>query len=201
MVIGSVLLQPQRLERAAAIPPDDAILGDLIALGVRLMVDGSGRGRVVAALGASGVGTVDRLISHTSAGSAQAVSSLQTLFAPLISPFQTVAAKPPGDLSGMVERFGEGLSAFASALQNLTPDKLRGVMMTFFDVLQGDLGITPTFIRDLVVGFFDDMILALQAAPRRRDGGGAREPPRRRRASGAHQALSCGKLRLPSLQS
>lgn len=46
MIIGSVLLQPQRLERASQIPAEHAVLDDIISLAVRLTADGVQGGRL-----------------------------------------------------------------------------------------------------------------------------------------------------------
>ncbi|PYQ65872.1 MAG: hypothetical protein DMF53_04500 [Acidobacteria bacterium] len=165
MVIGSILLQPQRLERAGRVPAADAVLDDILSLAVRLGSDGVHGGRLAATLGRSAEGTVARLEARAGAGVSNAVARLGALFAPLTAPFQALAAQPPGDVDALIGDLENGVKAVVSGLQGLTPEKVRQTVGTVFDVLESDLGITPTFIRDLVLGLFDDMILALASAP------------------------------------
>ena len=74
MVIGSVLLQPQRLERASQVPSDDAVLNDIISLAVRLMIDAVRGGRLGDMLAGSLAGTVARLTTRAGAGVNSAVT-------------------------------------------------------------------------------------------------------------------------------
>ena len=65
----------------------------------------------------------------------------------------------------MIDELENGLTRVVNVLKNLTPDQLRQGMSTVFGILETDLGITPTFIHDVVRGFFDDLIVALGSAP------------------------------------
>ncbi|MBW8873928.1 MAG: hypothetical protein JF614_03115 [Acidobacteria bacterium] len=165
MVIGSVLLQPQRLERAGQVPPGDAVLNDVISLAVRVVSDGVQGGRLGATLGGSVEGTVARLAARAGAGVSNAVTRFGALFGPLMAQVQALTAQPPGDVEALIGDLESGLTKVAGVLKNLTPEQIRQTMNTVFDILESDLGITPAFIRDLVLGLFDDMILALSSAP------------------------------------
>jgi hypothetical protein len=165
VVIGSVLLQPQRLERAAQIPFDDAVLNDIISLAVRLLADGGRGGRLGTTLARSLEGTITRLATRAGAGVNSAATRFNALFAPLVASIQAAGEQPPGDVDTVIDGLEHGLTSVVNALKNLTPEQLRQGMSAVFDILETDLGITPTFIRDVVLGVFDDMILALGSAP------------------------------------
>ncbi|MBI5957615.1 MAG: hypothetical protein HY866_02700 [Chloroflexi bacterium] len=164
MVIGSVLLQPQRLERASQRSDDDAVLDDLISLAVCLISDGIEGGSVSETLAGSIYGTIDRLAERTGAGANHAASRLVGLFQPLIEPIQALG-EPPDNAVDLIDGLEGTLETIANILKNLTPTQLRHLMDEIFDILETDLGITPTFVQDLVLGVFSDMILALQQAP------------------------------------
>ena len=145
-------------------PPGDAVLDDVINLAVRVVSDGIQGGRLGATLGGSVEGTVARLAARAGAGVSNAVTRLGALFAPLVAQIQAVTAQPPGDLDALIGDLESGLTKVVGVLKGLAPEKIRQTMSTVFDVLESDLGITPAFIRDLVLGVFDDMILALASA-------------------------------------
>lgn len=162
MVIGAVLLQPQRLERARHIPADDAVLHDIIGLALRLLVDGVAQGgRVAETLAGSFAGTVVRLATRTGAGVNSAVTRFGTLLVPFIASLQDVVGQPPGEVSDVLDGLENGITSLVHRLNTLTPEQIRQGMKTVFEIVETDLGITPTFIRDLILGVFDDMILAL----------------------------------------
>jgi hypothetical protein len=164
VVIGSVLLQPQRLERAGQIPSDDAVLNDIISLTVRLIDDGVQGGRLGIKLARSFEGTVARLATRAGTGVNSAVTRFRSLFVPLIASFQAAVEQPPGEVEALIDEFEHGLTGVVDTLKNLTPEQIRQGMSTVFDILETDLGITPAFIRDVVLGAFDDMILTLRSA-------------------------------------
>lgn len=164
MVIGAVLLQPQRLERARQIPADDAVLSDIISLAVRLFVDDVQGGRLGEALARSFEGTVARLATRAGAGVNSAVTRFGTLFAPLIESVAGVVEQPPGEVSDLLDGLENGVTSLVHMLKTLTPEPMRQGISTVFDIVETDLGITPTFIGDMVLGLFDDMILALASA-------------------------------------
>lgn len=181
MVIGSVLLQPQRLERAAQIPDDEGVLDDIFNLALLLGRDGLEAGLITGALAASLSGTVERFAAQTGAGIASAVSRFEALFQPLIQPVESMIAEPPDDASQVVQAVEAAAQNLITALQNLSPPQLRAQMDEVFDILEADLGITPSFVDDLVYGLLDDMLLALQSAP---PGEIAAQRSRRRAVSG-----------------
>jgi hypothetical protein len=165
VVIGSVLLQPQKLARAVQLSNDDAILSDIISLGMRLAIDRTRGGQLGSILSASMQGTVERFAAQAGAGVNSAVIHFGALFQPLVSAFETTTATAPDDTGTMIDGLETGLTSIINTLKNLNADQLRGLMNRVFDILEDDLGITPTFVRAVVLGFFDDMILALQTAP------------------------------------
>lgn len=165
MVIGSILLQPQRLERAGQADAGDTMLSDVLDLSMRLMIDVRGRGQVAGKLGGSVEGTAARLVERAGAGADKAAKRFNAHFAPLLASIRAMAEQPPDELEEWIEGVEKGLTKAVGFLQNLTPEQIRGGVSAMFDALEKDLGMTPSFIRDLVLGFFDDMILALGSPP------------------------------------
>jgi len=161
VAIGSVLLQPQRLERAGRIPPDQAILVDVLSLVVHLSVDGAQGAPIGQALLDALAGTVTRLATRAGAGINSAVTRLRAVFMPLVTPAQTALTQPLAEGAALFDVLEQGLTSIVQALQNVSPEPLRQSAGTLVDILTTDLGITPTFIHDVVLGVFDDMALAL----------------------------------------
>jgi hypothetical protein len=165
LVIGSVLLQPQRLERASQRATDEAVLDDLIILATVLVADGIEGGSLAEMLGDSVFGTVGRLAERTGAGVNSASTRLKGLFQPLIVPAQALIIEQPPDDAGIITAVEDTLIAIVNTLKNLSPTQIRATMNEVFDILDTDLGITPTFVQEMVLGLFDDMVLALQPPP------------------------------------
>ena len=109
MAIGSVLLQPQRLERAGRVPLEDAVLDDIIGLAVCLMIDATRGGRLGETLFGSLQGTVVRLTARAGAGVNSAAMRFRALLAPLIESVQEAVEQPPGDMDELVDRLESGL--------------------------------------------------------------------------------------------
>ncbi|RPJ01814.1 MAG: hypothetical protein EHM39_02770, partial [Chloroflexi bacterium] len=162
MVIGSVLLQPQRLERASQRTNDEAVLDDLITLATCLVTDGLEGGSLAATMAGSAHGTVNRLAERSGAGANRAAVRLAGMFQSAIDRVESIVEQPPDDAGGLVDDAEDLFVGLTNTLKSLSPAQIRQKVNEVFDILETDLHITPTFVQDMVEGFFDDMVLALQ---------------------------------------
>ncbi len=162
MVIGSVLLQPQRLERASQRTNDEAVLDDLIALATCLITDGLEGGSLAATLAGSAYGTVNRLAERSGAGANRAAVRLAGMFQPTIERVESIVEQPPDNAGSVVDDVEDLFVGLTNTLKSLSPAQIRQRINEVFDILETDLHITPTFVQEMVEGLFGDMVLALQ---------------------------------------
>lgn len=168
---GSLLLQPQRLKRAATIPPDVALLNDFVELISRITMDHVSGGTVVTVLEDGMQALGDRLVQAAGGGIARAQARLQSLLAPVVASLTHLSTALPqaGDPAAVVEALLPLLEQVAAAVAGMTVDHLRTMVGTFLDVLQQDLGLTSAAVEGQVWALFDDLATRVEAVPTEAD--------------------------------
>jgi hypothetical protein len=164
MVIGSVLLRPQKLQRAIAINPADTLTDDLINLITRLAIDASQGGWVLEAIAKAMTTLATQFVEQSGAGLSTAVDRFAIVFQPLIDRVTRLAESDLGELGQILDSAEKLLDWIVKFLQDIPTDSLRQQIAAVLDIMQSDLGITDTWIEDQVLALFDQMILQLQPA-------------------------------------
>jgi hypothetical protein len=164
MSVGSVLIQPQRLERAEAATPDDVGFADVAKLAVGILRDVIGDGHILEQFEAAGVAQAERVLAHAEAGLDHARQRLAALAAAPVARLQTLATEL-GGISDPAEAFAathDLLATLTAGAEALTIDHLRADVAELLDVVKTDLRLTPDFLEQEVWAFFDDLVERLE---------------------------------------
>ncbi len=169
--IGSVLLRPDRIRRAAV---DDGLTGlaqDVVALVARLGADRAQGGVLLVTAEQALEGTASRLLATAGGGLDRARHRLQDALQPVLNAAQAVAALDLSDPLKVAEAATGALAGVAEGLKAVSIDSVRGAVGTFMAVIEEDLGLGPTVIEDHLWAFCDDLIARFEALPTEADPG------------------------------
>jgi hypothetical protein len=166
MPAGTLLLQPQKVQRAASILNDRDLIGDSADLFARISFDEGSGGGAIELIGLSFEASALRIATRSG-------DKITALRKRLLTPFQSFGASFEAivnDLSGgdavkIAQEFEKGLAAFARALANLTPDQIRTNLAKLMGILRDELGVTEEFLEAEVWAIFDDAAKRLEQAP------------------------------------
>ena len=200
MVIGSVLLQPQRLQRASTRDASAALMDDLMRLAFCLAKDAADGAPALLKIEQAVEATAQAMLNAKSAGIQAAVQRFDGLFETVREQVEAFVAESFDDAGDLMHLIAELLDAFVGVAEGLSPGVFRQRVNDVFAVVADDLGITPAFIEETVWALFDGMVLALNQAAGRRKPGAACQPPRDRPAAGAHPAAPARHVHLPTVQ-
>jgi hypothetical protein len=167
MALGSVLLQPQRIQRAAGISADRALIDDLVSVALRLALDPAQGEAIVLAFETALQGMGDRLLANVSGDFQPVLDRLRDWLQPALAHVDTfVAALPQIDgLDQAVAALAQMAGALAQAAEGLTIQQLRQQITALIDILENDVGLTPAFLEQQVFAIFDDVIAELEQIP------------------------------------
>jgi len=165
MVIGSVLLRPQPMQRAIALGTEATLTDDLISLLIRLGVDAGQGGPVLEAIALSVAHTATRIVERSGAGLSVALNRMASLFQPLIQSMTRLVEGDLEEVSTVLNGTEQLLNQVVQLFQDLPTEQLRSHIATILDVLETDLGITPDWVETQILGLFDDLIERLQQIP------------------------------------
>jgi hypothetical protein len=161
-----VLAQPQKVRRAAAQEGEAALLHDLFDLSGRVLVDLQEGGRMVEALAQAFLTTVTANISRLQEGSAQAQQHFREWLRPTVQfALSFNPAVPEADGNDGLETARQLLLKLSDLAASLTLDQLRVTLQTPVDILQNDLGVTPTFLEETIWSLIDNAVAGLEAIP------------------------------------
>ena len=157
MTVANLLLQPQKVRRAAAVSSDEALVGDLIALITRLIADFSQEGGVVPAIGEAFEALAGRLQQQASDGLDRAMERLGAELEGLLGGLADLdlSTDSPAEVVGQLRELLGKLSAAAS---DLPVDTIRSFVELLVDVVENDLGLGPEFLEQQVLALLDDVI-------------------------------------------
>ena len=164
MSVGSVLIQPQRLERAEAATPEDVGFADVAKLAVGILRDVIGGGHILEQFEAAGVAQAERVLAHAEAGLDHARQRLAALAAAPVARLQTLATGL-GGISDPAEALTATHDLFATltaGAEALTIDHLRADVAELLDIVKTDLRLTPDFLEQEIWDFFDDLAERLE---------------------------------------
>jgi hypothetical protein len=165
MVIGSVLLQPARIDPKLAW--DSALLDDALTLGARLAWDQTHGGEALQQITAAGLTVFTGIFQHAARGRDTALAKFQKLFAPILDRLSAAVGKLPGEadphelLVGGEQLFG----LLAEAAQSLTVNQLRDYLDQALTIVTQDLGLTNKYVQSQVAALFDKAVEQLRSAP------------------------------------
>jgi hypothetical protein len=163
-MIGSVLIQPQRIRRATGENADAALLDDVLSLATRLMV--SAQGETLLSVIIDAFEATGRQIEQRCSGQlATILPRLQTWLQPTTD-FTQSLTPPVGNSPATGLKLLQMLLLKLSDLANsLTLDRLREQVNFVLEILQKDLDITNQFLAEQVWSLIDGMIDQLATIP------------------------------------
>lgn len=97
MSLGYVLVQPQKLKRAAALDADAVLVSDVISLAARIAADADQGGQILQALTEGVQATATRLQERLAGGLENSGQRLKAWLKPAIDLVGGLMGTPPGD--------------------------------------------------------------------------------------------------------
>ncbi|MFY9943481.1 MAG: hypothetical protein WAK57_14995, partial [Desulfobacterales bacterium] len=163
MSIGSVLLQPQRIRRAAPATGDAALIEDVLRTATRLLLDPEEAGHIFTLMGEAVQTTAQGFQNRVAGRLTGAHTRLQVLLKPVLDFFQGFDADAAGGGPEEGMQLAEQmLAALSDALRGLGLDDIRGYLAELFDILENQLGVDGSFIEAETWGFVDAVIAGLE---------------------------------------
>jgi hypothetical protein len=163
MSIGSVLLQPQRIRRAAPANSDAALIEDVLRTATRLLLDPEEAGHIFTLMGEAIQTTAHGFQKRVAGRLTGAHTRLQVLLKPVLDFFQGFDADAAGGGPAEGMQLAEQmLVALSDALRGLGLDDIRGYLAELFDILENQLGVDGSFIEAETWGFVDAVIAGLE---------------------------------------
>ena len=166
MAIGSVLLQPKKVPTAPT-APDLALLEDVVSLATRMAWDRAQGGSIVDDLLGGMEAAVKNIAEQKKAGIEGALARLEALVAPVIAEVQSLGGGTADDSTAeeILKAGGTLIDLLAKLAESLTVEQVRALLDEVFDILQSDLGLTNTFLEQMVAALFDDMASRVRQSP------------------------------------
>ena len=170
---GTVLLRPQRIRRLAGADADEAFVDDLLNLATRIASDSVHGGVLLQQLEAAVEAMAGRLLQRAGGGLERAVHHVRDLIQPAINQIQDVGDTFPADpdLGTLATYLLQELGVLAGDASGLAVDRLRPKVAAAIDVIEQDLGLTPTAVQDEIWALADDLAGRLESAPPENDPG------------------------------
>lgn len=167
MSVGSVLVQPQRVRRAASIDAEFAVLDDLVLVVSRTIADAVAGGDIAAALREAFFASVQRIAAQAEAGFPAALERLELLGQAFVDGIeeQIEVFTSFGDAADVAEGVRALLDRIADLAETITADTIREPVEELVDMVQVDLGLTADFLDDQVRMLFDDAVARLEDIP------------------------------------
>jgi hypothetical protein len=166
MCVGSLLLKPQPVRRAAGRPSLERLADDLAVLVPRILADPEAARAAGEALEGALQGLVEGLLLRAGNGLEAAIDRLGVLVGGMRDGLTTFVEGAP-DLSEAAA-FGDaveaGVAAVQEFLQGLDANGLRALVGEGVEVVESDLGLNPEFLQEAWGGFMDDAAAALEDA-------------------------------------
>lgn len=166
MLMGTVLVQPQRVRRARTADPLILLASDIFSLGARLAFDADHGGRIAAIAGEALQAAFDRLVTDRLAVLDGPPPRL-TQFATALAGKVGLPLAPLLDVNGPA---GIGAAAkalvdrLAAAADGLTAAAIRPYVVELLDILDQELGLSLQAIDRELWGVVEAVVAALEAA-------------------------------------
>jgi hypothetical protein len=149
MAAGSLLVQPQRLRRAADADPAMSLLDDLRALFAVVVADSVQEGPILDLA----AGAVEATATNLLSGILDDLGNIADAFS---------EASGSDDV---LEAARQILLRLADTAADLSPQALREPIDELIDIVETDLRLTPDFLESEVLALFDRIIASLEDVP------------------------------------
>jgi hypothetical protein len=159
--VGGVLVQPQRVRRAASVDSEFGMLDDVVLVATRTFADAVTGGDIHASLRDAFVASVQRIAAQAEAGFPAALERLELLGQSFLDELDQQLE----DSAGVVEALGAVLDRIADLAETITADTIREPIEELLDIVRVDFGLTPDFLDDEVRALFDDAVARLEDIP------------------------------------
>src|SRR5262249_51987200 len=152
MALGSLLLQPQTLERMQTLDADQALADDIVALLHQILVNPEHFDSVVPVFGKAFDAMGERMRERLESRLQGALDQLRDLLAPALQAGQDIAhaGQHLGSASELFELIAAVLEKAVDALQALSEPQLRDLAHRLNGILSDTLGLNQTIIKDEV---------------------------------------------------
>lgn len=163
-MLGSVLVQPQKLHRPVP-NPDAALARDLLDFAARFSANAGLGSDLLDAITGAAQAAGERLQERVLAGLPAARPKMTAWAQPVIDFVQSFDPSSIEGAAEVADLLKNGLLALAELAGNLTFEQVREQMERFLDVLKNDLGLSDTFVEEQVWAFLDDVVARLEQVP------------------------------------
>jgi hypothetical protein len=163
MSVGAVLLQPERVQRAAGV--DASVVADTLGLLRALVDEGRSGGPLAADVEAALDAFAGRLIATIGPRGATAAARLGSLVGPALEAVDAHvgaigSAEGPEDVAAVLVAILEDLARAATAADL---ERLRHLIRTLVQVVEVDLGLSTVALRAELLALADDLATRLEA--------------------------------------
>jgi hypothetical protein len=159
-------MQPGKLQRAKKTGPSVALVGDLLDLVLRILVDAAKEGDVFRIMQETAENAGNRFVEQVYKNIEKAEKRLHKLLRPLISSLDDFAKTLPDtdEAAEFVDFAIKLITKIAEKAANLSIDQLRQPIKELLEIFQEDLGLSGDFIEQQVWALVDDLIAGLEMA-------------------------------------
>lgn len=163
-MLGSILVQPQKLRRPVP-DPDAALARDLLDFAARFSAGAEPGNDLLAAISGAAQATAERLRDCVLAGVPAAQPKLTAWAQPAIDFIQSFDPSSVDGAAEAADLLKRGLLAFAAMAGSLTFDQIRARLEELLGILKTDLGLSDAFVEEQVWAFVDDVVARLEEVP------------------------------------
>lgn len=166
MSVGAVLLQPQRLRRAAAARPGAAEIDDGLTLAARIAYDAARGGQILPLIEQAAESAGERLVATVESGLDDAVKRAGGRLTGLISRFEAHVGSLGSvhDPDAALATVQALLGLVGEAAAALTIERLRTELTELVHLLEDDLGLKPDVLEQQTLALLDDVVHRLASA-------------------------------------
>ncbi len=167
MIVGSVLIQPQKIARSRGQAPRIALMQDVMILIPRMIVDGGFQGPSMGTMRTALEAAVARIAARVMQGLDRVRGRVEGFIGPIESLMDRVGSaldgsQGPAEAARAIEA---ALKDLADRIEGLGADNLRIISDQITLMIQSDLGLTSQFIEEQLWTFVDEALVALEASP------------------------------------
>lgn len=149
-MLGSILIQPQMLDRMHGRGVGDEMADEIVAIAHQLSLDPAAAEAVLPAFQAAGQRFADALLARLGPRLPQALTELRGLIEPITQPIVSLATDAPSgpgpaSTADLLERLADSLERLAPIAGLLTDAQIRSTLQRAQRILTDTLGLSPHF--------------------------------------------------------
>ena len=165
-MMGSVLVQPQRVRRTAAADPAILLISEVANLGTRLATDAQQGGRVAALAREATEGALRAFIEERAAAAQAAAPRIGDWFLRVLRALTGITPEfRAGSPAEGIELARTVLERIAANLEIGTGARIRPYVVELLDIAQNELGLSLPALETMFWEIIDDIIDRLEAEP------------------------------------